>query len=187
MTNISLFTKVIFTLLAAIQLGSSRAQAEDCSAIIGDAMSWLETGEPGYTHSVGFSMTGIKAPAKFVSYGAGGLEFVRGGRPSPIVRPVSYLKGANIQTTFSDRTWCPELGEGFCTGYQAFNYKAADIQQLYLYSNSTAKIVLSTWGNATYTVPLTCSNGFIYGTLVEPTGNSMIVLSLNKGKSAIPR
>jgi hypothetical protein len=175
--------KIIFALLSALQF--SAAKAESCDSTFNDAANWLAEKEPGYNRYVGFLIAGIKAPAKFLSYGVGGLQLVQGpGR----LAPIKYLKGKDIDVTFSDRTWCPEIAPGsFCTGYQAFNYHAKDTQQLYIYDNNTAKIVLTTWGNATYTIPLTCSNGFLYGTMAEPNGNSMVVVSLNKGKIAIPR
>lgn len=175
--------KIFFSLLTVMQLSS--AYAEDCSSIYNDAVNFLAEKEPGYTHYVGFTISSLKAPARFVSYASGGLQLVQGpGR----LAPIQYLRGKDLSVSFSDRTWCPELAAGsFCTGYQGFNYKAQDTQQLYIYSNNTAKIVLTTWGNATYTVPLTCSNGFMYGTLAEPNGNSMVVISLVKGKTEIPR
>jgi hypothetical protein len=54
----------------------------------------------------------------------------------------------------------------FCFGYQGFDYRKADTFQMSLFTNSTAKIVLTTWGNATYKFPLECKDGFLYGTLV---------------------
>lgn len=175
--------KIIFALMSALQF--STAKAEDCSGVFNDASNWLAEKEPGFTHTVGFILSSLKAPAKFVSYGVGGLELVQG---SGRLAPIKYLRGKDIATTFSDRSWCPEIAPGsFCTGYQPFNYHAQDTQQLYIYGNNTAKIVLTTWGNATYTIPLTCSNGFMYGTMVEPNGNSMVIINLNKGKIEIPR
>jgi hypothetical protein len=175
--------KIIFALLSILQF--SIAKAEDCSNMYNDATSWLSENDPGYNHYVGFMISSLKAPAKFVSYGSGGLELVKNTGRLP---QVQYLRGKDISTSFSDRTWCPEITPGsLCTGYQAFNYHAQDTQQLYIYNNNTAKIVLTTWGNATYSIPLTCSNGFMYGTLVEPNGNSMVIINLNKGKISIPR
>lgn len=182
--------KLILSLIAvsqmvALQFVSMTAHADDCGPVINDAMSWLSTPDAGYQRYVGFNITTSKAPAKFISAAEGGFQFVKG---SGRLAPMSYLKGENVKVTFSDRTWCPEMAPGLlCTGYQAFNYKAADTQQVLLYPNSTAKIVLTTWGNATYNIPLTCSNGFLFGTLVEPNGNSMVVLSLNKGRIQLPR
>jgi hypothetical protein len=175
--------KLVFSLLCVLQMNSARA--EDCSGVYNDAVNFLNEKEPGYSRYVGFVISSLKAPGKFVSYATGNLQLVQGpGR----LAPIQYLRGKDLSVSFSDRTWCPEIASGtFCTGYQGFNYKAQDTQQLYFYGNNTAKIVLTTWGNATYTVPLTCSNGFVYGTLSEPNGNSMVVISLNKGKVAIPR
>jgi hypothetical protein len=172
---------LVFMTLVQVQW----AKADDCTSVINDAMTWLKTSEYGYQNNVGFTISGTKAPARFVSYGSGILQLVSApGR----LGPVTFLKGQNIQTTFSDRAWCPELPVGnFCTGYQNFNYKAADTQQLLIYPNGTAKIVLTTWGNAAYSFPLACSNGFLYGTMVEPNGTSFVVVSLNKSKVAIPR
>ena len=95
----------------------------------------------------------------------------------------------NVRTAFSDRTWCPNQKEGyFCFEQQNFDYKKVDISQIYLYpTNSTAKIVLTTWGNATYTIPLECQNDFLYGTLKEANGNSFVAISLKQQRIIIPR
>jgi hypothetical protein len=64
------------------------------------------------------------------------------------------LLAKDVKTTFSDRSWCTttELNS-FCQ-YQNFDFRKADVSQMSLYPNSTAKIVLTTWGNAVFTYPL---------------------------------
>ncbi len=54
-------------------------------------------------------------------------------------------------------------------------------------NNSTAKIVLTSWGNATYSVSLECKNGFLYGSLKESSGNSFISISMKKDRYVIPK
>ena len=47
------------------------------------------------------------------------------------------------------------------------------------------KQVLTTWGNAAYTTTLECKNGFLYGTLLDPSGNAFFTISFAKGKYGI--
>lgn len=98
-----------------------------------------------------------------------------------------YLIGKDIKTVFSDRTWCPwnTNSDYICLGDQKFDYRKQDISQIYLYSTSKMKVVLTTWGNSAYTFDLECKNGFMYGTMVEPNGNSMFVINLQNSKIGI--
>lgn len=139
-------------------------KTDSCSAVIQDAINYLATPEPGYTHTLGFQLTTVKAPAKFISYSSG-LFNTQVLSVLPITR---YLRADNIKILFSDRAWCPEQPSGllFCAPYQPFDYRKADTIQVSLYSNSTAKIVLNTWGNASFQIPLDCQNGFLSGTMM---------------------
>lgn len=138
----------------------------NCTSLIQDYINYLTTSDPGYRRYVTFLMSSIKAPAVFVGFSSGELRvaYRRVGKFGFIQ---TYLFAKDAKTVFSDRTWCPESpgGEFICSGYQKFDYRKADTFQMSLNLNSTAKIVLTTWGNATYTVPLECKDGFLYGTL----------------------
>jgi hypothetical protein len=56
-----------------------------------------------------------------------------------------------------------------------------------LFTDSTAKIVLTTWGNATYSFPLQCKDGFLYGTVIDSSGNAFMSISLRQDKYMIPK
>lgn len=77
------------------------AKAQSCTAMIADSINWLQTSESGYRHYIGFTISGMKAPARFVSYAAGALQL--GSAPSRVGLQ-TILKGSNIMTSFSDRT-----------------------------------------------------------------------------------
>ena len=149
----------------------------DCSALINDAIAWANKHDALNQYYVGFTISTMKAPVKFVSYAGGSFVAGNGG-----------LKADKVKTSFSDRTWCPNLPAGsFCIGYQPFNYQAQDEMSFTLTNNGNLKVVLNSWGNATYNIPLQCVNGFLYGTLVERNGNSFVTMNLNKYSVGIPR
>jgi hypothetical protein len=164
-------------LMVSVGIFGSTASHADCSALINDAINWASQRDGRNQYYVGFEISSMKAPAKFVSY-ANGSFTARSG----------MLAADRVKTVFSDRTWCPDTASGgFCLGNQRFNYRAQDEMSFTLSNTGLLTIVLNTWGNATYRMNLQCENGFLYGTLREPNGNSMVTLNLNKYSVAIPR
>lgn len=92
------------TVLALIVcLMFSLAKTDSCTSVIQDAINYLITPEGGYTHSLGFLSSTMKAPAKYISYSSGVFS-VKVQSILPINR---YLRADNVKITFSDRAWCP--------------------------------------------------------------------------------
>jgi hypothetical protein len=180
-TLIAIKTKILLTtLLAVFSLNPLTARAESCDAVIKDAISYLQTPISNYYPVIKFEATAITSPAKFVNYASGTFKVARFKSP---LAPIFYLSGKDIQVLFSDRTWVKQLGGGFIDTPHPFDPDKADIQQISLFTNSTASIVLTTWGNAKHDVPLQCSSGLLYGIFPD----SMIVFSLKKDKEAVPK
>ncbi len=163
--------------IVLIGLITSATSFADCTALLNDALAWANTRDGRNAYYVGFTVSSMKAPAKFVSFGAGSFVARNG-----------MLAADKVPTSFSDRTWCPDTpAGGFCLGNQRFNYHAQDNMSFTLTNTGILTVVLNTWGNATYKIPMQCVNGFLYGTMVEPNGNSFLTISLNKYSVGIPR
>lgn len=149
----------------------------DCEDLIGDAIRWASQRDGRYQYRVGFQLSSVKATAKFVHQSEGAFLAMDG-----------TLRAEKVQAAFSDRSWCPELSPGsFCVPYQKFDHRRQDEMTLTIFDTGTMRVVLNTWGNATYNIKLQCSRGFLYGVLTEPNGNSFVTLSLNKTRIDIPR
>jgi hypothetical protein len=149
----------------------------DCTAVINDAYAWAAKKDGRNRYDVSFLISSMKAPTKFVHYSQGAFVLGTDG----------LLSSGPTGAVFSDRAWCPNNSGPFCLPYQKFDYRKADQMTFVLEHSGVLKVVLNTWGNATYNINLQCSNGFLYGTLVEPNGNSFLMMNLNKTSVEIPR
>jgi hypothetical protein len=155
----------------------SSVSSARCEDLINDAYQWASQTDGRYSYRVGFTMSSMKAPAKFVHYSEGAFNLING-----------MLRAERVAASFSDRGWCPENRPGgFCFPYQKFDHRNQDVMTFNLQRSGVLQVVLNTWGNATYSINLQCSNGFLYGSMVEPNGNSFVTLNLNKSRVEIPR
>lgn len=178
-TLIGIKTKILLTtLLAIFSLNPPTVKAESCDAVINDAIRYLQTPMSNYYPVIKFEATAITSPAKFVNYASGTFKVARLMSSFP---PKNYLLGKDIQVLFSNRTWVKQLGGGFIDTPHPFDPDKADIQQISLFTNSTASIVLTTWGNAQHNVQLQCRSGLLYGIFPD----SMMVFSLKKDKEPV--
>lgn len=154
-------------LMISVGIFGSATSHADCSALINDAITWANQRDGRNQYYVGFQISTMKAPTKFVSYSDGAF-----------VARSGMLAADRVKAAFSDRTWCPDTTPGsFCLGNQRFNYHAQDEMSFTLNSAGLLTVVLNTWGNATYRINLQCENGFLFGTMVEPNGNFMVTLN----------
>lgn len=153
------------------------ALAVPCGPTIADAVAYLNTPDPGYQRSVGYTLAANKGPAKWVGSLAGHLAVV-----GTSLRSQSKM-------LFSDRGWCPEApaGSSCLLPYQPFSYKAPDNWRVTLSQPSNLQVVLMSWGNATVNVPLACQDGFIYGVMTEGNGKSFLSMTLRKYRVQIPQ
>jgi hypothetical protein len=143
----------VFFLLFIICCLLKITSAANCSSLIQNTINYLNTRDPGYTRYVSFYMSTLKDPTIYVGYSVGSFQ-VKSYKNSKNAT-VYYLYAKDFKTTFSDRTWCPNLPKGgLCLGYQEFDYRRADLAQLYLYTSSTGVIVFSAWKNAAYSFTL---------------------------------
>lgn len=156
---------------------SSTLALADCTSLIQDAYTWASKKDAWTAYKVEFLISTMKAPTKFVHYSEGAFQLDQNG----------ILNSGATAATFSDRAWCPNNSGPFCLPYQKFDYRHSDQMTFSLLKNNTLKIVLNTWGNASYNINLQCSNGFLYGTLVEANGSSFLTMNLKKTSVDIPR
>jgi len=156
---------------------SSAIAFADCSALINEAYAWAAKKDPRNQYHVEFLVSSMKAPTKFIHYSQGSFQLASDGQ----------LHSGQSAAFFSDRSWCPNNSGPFCLPYQKFDYRKADHMTFTLQRNGVLKVVLNTWGNATYNVNLQCSNGFLYGSLAEPNGSSFVTMNLKQTATEIPR
>ena len=129
------------------------SSAANCSALMQNAITYLTTPAPGYSRSFSFYMSSLKDPTVYVGYSIGSFQ-VKSYKDFKNAT-IKYLNTKDFKTTFSDRTWCPNLQSGsLCIGYQAFDYRRADLAQLNLFTSSTGTIVFTAWNNASYSFTL---------------------------------
>ena len=168
---------LVKAVVAGVFCMAGQAHAQSCAGVITDLINWTAQSNGNTTYFVGATITSNKAPAKFVS--SGEAAFFKNG---------NSLRATQINTVFSDRRWCPELGAGmFCTNYQEFDYRHADKWTVELFPNSTGKITLNSWGNTQLPVTLQCLGSFLYGVVSEGNGRSIVTISTNKLSLAIPK
>lgn len=149
----------------------------DCASTVNDAYAWASKRDGRYEYVVDFMLSTMKAPTKFVHYSNGTFTLGSDGQ----------LSSGQTPAVFSDRAWCPNNSGPFCAPYQKFDYRKADQMTFTLQHNGVLKVVLNTWGNATYNVSLQCTNGFLYGSLVEANGSSFVTMNLKKTTKEIIR
>jgi hypothetical protein len=175
------FLTVLATGLVVPFLPLKAVQAASCVPMINDANAWIKASTGSRRNYLGFTMTAAKGQAKFVGYTSGAFW---------AALPGGGVSASSAVSVFSDRAWCPELSPGsLCTNYQGFDYRKSDKVDVSLLPTGTgvARVVLKSWGGATYDVPLSCSQEFLYGVLKEPNGESFITISLRKGTQDVPR
>lgn len=150
----------------------------NCNSLIENLSNWIKQTNSRYEFRVGAVMSSVKENAKYVGYTEGTFNQADSSGISS-----SY----GFTSTFSDRKYARDCQPGtICLNNQGFDVKKADQLDLKIQSNNVLKIVLKSWGNATYYVPVQCSNDFMFGTLTEGTSKSFISLSFNKSQVRIP-
>jgi hypothetical protein len=162
---------LLLFLLVPLLLQSAPVYAQDCRTLVLDRINWIKA-KPGQgegSHAVGVKIAEVKMretnpdkyPWGYGTYAEGRLGWAG-----------DQLQG-RLTTVFSDRK--------SSDGKHRFAPDKSDIRDITVFSDGRVRVVLVSWGNATYFLEnVRCSqDGFITGTL-RGNGVSLYSLALRK-------
>jgi hypothetical protein len=172
--NTSISQKIfsMFLLIAFVFALTSRSQAQVCATFIKTFTDWVKAkpGQQDGSHAVGVKMAGVTIKDKNPDSYPWGFIYCAEGR---LGLSGNDLIG-RLTVVFSDRKGTD--GKRFTPG-------KADLMDVTVFADGRVKIVLLSWGNATFFLAdVKCSaDGFITGILREGSSRpSQITLGLRK-------